>query len=120
MSSNRVIATTSSHRRRTRRPVAANSQPHGIMDIDLTRAGAVPKIVEIGVAQFKVVEITAREGSQADVRRDEVDDDDLTEKAVQEAGEFSAVSMGIRPVDKKGSRFAARQRPRAWVHLDEF
>ena len=50
------------------RPVPADSQPDGIMDVNLARARAVPKIVEIGISEFEIMKIAANEGSQTDIR----------------------------------------------------
>ena len=87
MSSNRVRATTSSQRKRTR--PGCGGFPGGRNRGRRPRAArAVPKIVEIGIAEFEIVEITADERSQADVGRDQVDDDDLSQEGFQERRVF--------------------------------
>ena len=61
-------------------PVAPDTEPDGIVDINFPRGRTVPEVMEIGIAQFQEQGIAPNECTQTYIRRDEVDDHNLSQK----------------------------------------
>jgi hypothetical protein len=61
--------------------VAADAQPPGVVDVNLTGGRAIAEVVEVGIDDLEELRVVPGEGTEADVAGTEVDDHNLAEEA---------------------------------------
>ena len=90
------------------------------MDVNLAGGGTIAKIMEVGVVQIEELVIAAGKRSEADVGRDEVDDDDLAQEGFQQRRD-SRVSMAYpHSLGCRKPHALPGHDPTRAVRLDEF